>query len=232
MRSMGFWVAEMPMRTGSCGHSAASRSSDRARWAPRFDVGHRVQLVHDHRTDRGQHLAAGNGGEQDEQRLGRGDEDVRRGPSHARPLHLGRVAGPHRRADRPRPRTPRTAPGCRPAARPGSSGCRSTAPSAATRRARGSRRAGRPGRRLPSPAHRWRRGTRRGSCPSPWARPAGCGDRPGWRARPGPATGVGAPKRSLNQPATAGWKSGDGMPRLYRVGAPLGATAATLRTAS
>ena len=37
--------------------------------------------------------------------------------------------------------------------------------------------------------------------------------RPAWMAGQAPAwTGVGAPKRSLNQPATAGWKSVRGMP--------------------
>ncbi len=36
MRSMGFCVAEMPMRTGGAAQSSDRRSSDSARWAPRL----------------------------------------------------------------------------------------------------------------------------------------------------------------------------------------------------
>ena len=52
------------------------------------------------------------------------------------------------------------------AARRDCAGCRSTAPSTATRTPRASRPAGRP-RRLRAPANRWRRETRPASCPSP-----------------------------------------------------------------
>ena len=81
------------------GHSAASRSSDKRQVRAALGVGHRVQLVDDHGAHGREHLAARDRREQDEQGLGRGDEDVRRRPPHARPLHLGRVAGAHRRAD-------------------------------------------------------------------------------------------------------------------------------------
>ena len=52
----------------------------------------RVDLVHDHGLDRGEHLARLRG-EQQEQRLGRRDQDVGRLAQHARALAGGRVAG-------------------------------------------------------------------------------------------------------------------------------------------
>ena len=61
--------------------------------------GHRVDLVHDDRVRALQHLPAALGGEQDVERLGRGDEDVRRLGDHALPLRGRGVAGAHGRAD-------------------------------------------------------------------------------------------------------------------------------------
>ena len=59
----------------------------------------RVDLVDDDRPRRPEHLAAGLAGEQDVERLGRGDDDVRRALAHARALGLWRVAGAHQRTD-------------------------------------------------------------------------------------------------------------------------------------
>ena len=193
MRSMGFWVAEMPMRTGSTGHSAASRSSDSARCAPRLVSATACSSS----TITVRTVASISRPETDVSRMNSDSGVVTRMCGGVRRMRARstwrRVAGAHRRADLHVARTPRAAPGCRPAARPGSSGCRWTAPSAATRRARGFRRAARPGPRPPAPARRWRRGRRPASCPSPWARPAGCAA--GLDGRPGPAwTGVTAGK--------------------------------------
>ena len=52
-----------------------------------------VHLVDDHGLDAGEHLATLRG-EQEVERLGRRDEDVRRVPQHLAPLLLRRVAGP------------------------------------------------------------------------------------------------------------------------------------------
>ena len=59
----------------------------------------RVDLVHDDRLHRPQHAASGLGGQQDVQRLRRGDQDVGRPPAHLRPLALGGVAGANQGAD-------------------------------------------------------------------------------------------------------------------------------------
>ena len=55
----------------------------------------RVHLVEDHRLDRREHRLRLRG-EDEEERLGRRDEDVRRVSLHPRPLVLRRVAGAHR----------------------------------------------------------------------------------------------------------------------------------------
>jgi hypothetical protein len=57
--------------------------------------GQGVDLVDDDRLDPGQHLARGRGEDQVE-RLGRGNQDVGRAAAHRGPLALGRVAAPHR----------------------------------------------------------------------------------------------------------------------------------------
>ena len=81
------------------------------RAAARADDG--VDLVDDDGAHRAQHLAAALGGEQQVERLGRGDQDVRRLAQHGRALGRGRVAG----ADRGRDARRRPAPSPRPAAR-------------------------------------------------------------------------------------------------------------------
>ena len=59
----------------------------------------RVDLVDDHRPRGGQHPPAARRGEQDVQRLGRRDQDVRRRLRHPLALRRGGIAGAHRRAD-------------------------------------------------------------------------------------------------------------------------------------
>ena len=65
--------------------------------APRADD--RVDLVDDHHARRPQHLAAALGGEQQVERLGRRDQNVRRRTQHRRALGLRRVSRPHGRRD-------------------------------------------------------------------------------------------------------------------------------------
>ena len=60
---------------------------------------HGVDLVDDHHPRGLQHRARALGGEQEVQRLGRGDQDVRRRAQHRRALGLRRVAAAHRRGD-------------------------------------------------------------------------------------------------------------------------------------
>jgi hypothetical protein len=60
---------------------------------------HRVNLVDDDHACGPQHVARALGGEQQVQRLGRRDQDVRRRAQHRRALGLGRVAAAHRRGD-------------------------------------------------------------------------------------------------------------------------------------
>ncbi len=62
-------------------------------------AGHRVDLVHDHGAHVGEPATARLGGEQDEERLGRGHHHVRRAAAHQAALVRGGVAGAHRGAD-------------------------------------------------------------------------------------------------------------------------------------
>ena len=102
--SSGRWVAESPMRWNGRSTTRASRSSEIARWAPRFVPGDGVHLVDDHRLDAAQHLPALRG-EQEIERLGRRDQDVRRRAEHLAPLALVGVARAD--ADRQRRAEPR-----------------------------------------------------------------------------------------------------------------------------
>ena len=61
--------------------------------------GDRVDLVHDHGRGGGEQAAAALGGEQDVERLGGGDQDVRRTAHHPRAVAGRCVARPHHRAD-------------------------------------------------------------------------------------------------------------------------------------
>jgi hypothetical protein len=56
----------------------------------------RMNLINNHRLDRLEHLAPTPRGQQDVQRLGRRDENVRRLAQHRRPLRLRRIPGAHR----------------------------------------------------------------------------------------------------------------------------------------
>ena len=112
-------------------HSAASRSSDSARCAPRLFGATRVDLIDDHRARvAGQHPPARLTGEQQVQRLGRGHEDVRRPAAHRGALGLRRIAGAHLRREWAAPAGPcaPARPRCLRAAARGCAGCRSTAP--------------------------------------------------------------------------------------------------------
>ena len=152
-----------------------------------------VDLVHDDLLGALEDLARLRGQHQVE-RLGRGDEDVRRVADHVAPLLLRRVA----RADADLHRRRR----CRAAARAGSSPRRRRAPSAGRRRrAACGRRWARPrGGRAPT-------GTRRASCPSPSGRRSACA-RP-WRSRARPAPGRRWARRrpARTSPATCGVKA-------------------------
>ena len=152
-RRRGRW---RPPRSGGrspTGRSAAPAApaarragrADTARCAPRLVCGDGVHLVDDHRLDAAQRLARG-AGEQQEQRLGRGDEDVGGPAGEGAPLVGRGVAGadadPDLRARQARAGPP---PGrCRSAARAGCARRRRPAPSAARRRGPGRRAARRP----------------------------------------------------------------------------------------
>ena len=96
-------------------------------------AGDGVDLVDDHGADAPQVLAAALGGDQQVERLRRGDQDVRRLAHHRLPLALRRVAAAHCRADRraARGRVPRRPRGSPRAASRGCAGCRCRAPSVA-----------------------------------------------------------------------------------------------------
>ena len=99
--SSGRCVALRPMRWSggaSSPRSRSSRSRRRARWAPRFDAGDRVDLVDDDVLDAAQDLA-GLAGQQQVQALRRRDEDVRWVAGQLATLIGGRVAGPARDGD-------------------------------------------------------------------------------------------------------------------------------------
>ena len=127
--------------------------------------GDRVHLVDDHRVD-GRERLAGRGGEHEEQRLGRRDQDLGRIARQRAALRLAGVARPHAHPDRRRGLA-QALRGLRHADERGCAGCaprRRRAPSAARRRARGCRCA-RPARG--SAGGRSPTGTRPGSCPEP-----------------------------------------------------------------
>ena len=108
-------------RRAPLGDAIQSRQRERQVAAP-LVAHHRVDFVHDHRFDRAQRLAAALGGEHEVERLGRGDQDVRRALDDGLPLRGRRVARAHRGADarhrraaqcallRPRPRQLRDLP--------------------------------------------------------------------------------------------------------------------------
>ena len=91
--SIGSIVAESPIRwSGPPGHVLQPlEAQGQVRAAAGLE--HRVDLVHDDGAHGAQHLPAPPGGEQEVERLRRGDEDVGRGPEHGRALGGGRVAG-------------------------------------------------------------------------------------------------------------------------------------------
>ena len=98
-RSIGFCVADRPMRSSLPPLSADSRSSERARCEPRLFGASGVDLVDDHGARRCQHRAAGVGAQEDVERLRRRDDDVRRRLAHAVALGGRGVARAHPGAD-------------------------------------------------------------------------------------------------------------------------------------
>ena len=158
-------------------------------------AGHGVHLVDDQRADRAQDLARARR-QQQEQRLGGRDQDVRRLAQHRRALLLRRVAGADRR---------RAAPSRgRRAARAGSARCRSRAPSAARRRA------GAAPAPAPRRAGRSRRGRPRASSPSRSAPGSACARRSRSPASRAPARGVGSAKAASNQARVVAEKTASG----------------------
>ena len=96
--STGRTVADSPIRCAGRGSSASSRSRRERQVGAALGPGDRVHLVDDHRLHAAQRLP-GRRGEQQEQRLGRGDEDVRRAAGEGPPLVGRGVAGAHADAD-------------------------------------------------------------------------------------------------------------------------------------
>ena len=149
--------------------------------------------------------AAPLGGQQDEERLRGGDENVRRVLDHLLAFGRRRVAGAHGRADR---RQQQSALGCDASRCPtaehrDSCGCRCSAPSAARRTAPASCRAG--CRRGPrGPGHRGKSEMPRASCPTRSAPKSARSHRNGSRATRAPAARSPQPKCCANQSRTIG----------------------------
>ena len=103
IRSIGRWVADSPTRTGArpvvCVDQPIEPLEREREVRAALVAGDRVDLVDDHRAQLAERRAALLGGQQDVQRLRRGDEDVRRPLRHLRALAGRRVAGAHRDAD-------------------------------------------------------------------------------------------------------------------------------------
>ena len=189
--SSGRTVADSPTRCSFAGRHQRLQPLERQRQVRAALVGRDgVDLVDDHRPHVAQRPPPRLRRQQDEQRLGRRDQDVRRllGRLRAARAPSCRRSGP--RSGRPAPgsRAPSPAPAARRAAPRGSGGCRSTAPSAATRRGRWCGRAARRPPRSPRrPGGPAPTGTRPASCPIPSA----------------PCTGRPCPRRSAARPAPA-----------------------------
>ena len=152
-------------------------------------AGERVDLVHDHRAHAPQPLAAALGGEQQEERLRRGDQHVRRAAQHRRARGAGGVAAAQQHADL----------GQRLASRGGERAHLGERDGEVLLDVGGERlerrdvddvgevvRARRPGPRPRAAADRCRPGMRRASCPSRWAPRSTCRARARWRASLGP----------------------------------------------
>ena len=90
--SSGRWVAERPIALDRVADQAVQTLDRQRQVCAALRPCDRVHLVEDQRADGAEHLAALRG-EQQEQRLGRGDQDVGRLAQHRRPLLLRRVAG-------------------------------------------------------------------------------------------------------------------------------------------
>ena len=204
--SIGFCVADSPMRVRRRPASASSRSSESARCAPRLLRCHGVDLVDDHRARAREHRAPGGRAHEDVERLGRRHHDVRRAPAHRRALVLRGVPGAHEGADVELGKPERGELGADARERR----LEVLVDVVRERLERGDvddeglirERAGR--QRPRAPAHRSRRGRPRASCPSRWGRRSAraavrwiCGHAAACAA-------VGVPKARANQRWTAG----------------------------
>ncbi len=157
---------------------------------------HRVNLIDDDAAHAREHGAPGLRAEEDVERLRRRDHDVRRPPAHALPLVLRRIAGAHEGADLDigQPHRAQLVADARQRRleiaadvvgerleRRDVEDVGLVLQSAALQT-------------LAAPAGRWRRGTRRVSCPSRWARRSAYGGPPGSPATLAPAPAW-APRR-------------------------------------
>ena len=95
--SIGFTVAERPMRAGRSPATWSRRARVSERWLPRLSRTRAWISSTMTVCDVAQDLAAALGGEHEVERLGRGDQDVRRVLDDGLALGLGRVAGAERR---------------------------------------------------------------------------------------------------------------------------------------
>ena len=93
--SSGRCVAESPIRCSGCRVTSCEPLQGQREVSAALRPDDRVDLVHDHRLDRGQERPRARR-EDEEQRLGRRDQDVGRVPQHAGAVLRGRVAGPDR----------------------------------------------------------------------------------------------------------------------------------------
>ena len=101
--SIGLSVAERPMRVGRGAprlpHHPFEPLQREREMSAALVAGDRVELVDDHVADGGELLAKARRGQQDEERLGRGDENMRRPPEHRGAFVRGRIAGAKAGAD-------------------------------------------------------------------------------------------------------------------------------------
>ncbi len=178
--SIGRWVADRPTRVRSPLAQGLEPFEGEGQVGAALVAGHGVDLVDDDRLDRLQRLAAAVAGDQQVQRLGRGDHEGGRPADHRRPLGRRGVAGAHAHPDRRR-------------VEPQLGGHRRDLverPLQVVGDVDGQglerRHVGHPGGgahvvaapRAPGRGRRWRRGSRPASCPSRWGRrPACCGPR-------------------------------------------------------
>ena len=97
--SMGFCVAERPMRTGGRSTKRFQPFERKRQMRAALVVRHGMNLIDDHRFNCSQDVAALFGGQQNVQRFGRRDQNVRRMRQHRAALVHQRVARAHSDTD-------------------------------------------------------------------------------------------------------------------------------------